>query len=58
MIDMVIKPFDDSSKSVVFVRAERSKKEDARHALEKIYDGSVKAYPRGEMLFFPCHVKN
>jgi hypothetical protein len=54
IIDMVIKPFRGSSKSVImiFVRAECSKKDDARHALEEINDGSVKAYPRGKMLFF------
>jgi len=47
-------PFRGSSKSVhmIFVRAEHSKKEEARNVLQEIYDGSKKPYPRGDMLFF------
>jgi hypothetical protein len=53
-IDLVVKPFRGSAKStdMIFVRAERSKKDDARHVLSEIYDGSKKSYPRGEMFLF------
>ncbi len=54
IIDMVVKPFRGSSKSIemIFVRAERSKKDIAKDIMEKIYDGSIKSYPRRDMLFF------
>lgn len=37
---------------MIFVRAERSKKDEARKVLQEIYDGSSKAYTRGEMFLF------
>jgi hypothetical protein len=37
---------------MIFVRAERSKKDIAKDIMEKIYDGSIKSYPRRDMLFF------
>ncbi len=48
----MVKPFRGSSKStdMIFVRAERSKQDEARKVLQNIYDGSRKSYPRGEML--------
>jgi hypothetical protein len=54
ILDLVVKPFRGSSKTVemIFARAERSKKEEARKALQDIYDGTNKAYPRGDMLVF------
>jgi hypothetical protein len=54
ILDLVVKPFRGSSKTVemIFARAERSKKEEARKVLQEIYDGSNKAYPRGDMLVF------
>jgi len=37
---------------MIYVRAERSKKEDARKIMQKIYDGTKKQYPRGDMMLF------
>jgi hypothetical protein len=52
ILDLVVKPFHGSSKStdMIFVRAELSKKDEARHILQNLYDGTNKSYPRGEML--------
>jgi hypothetical protein len=37
---------------MIFVRAERSKKELVQQFLLSLYDGTPKKYPRGDMLFF------
>jgi len=37
---------------MIFVRAERSKKELVQNFLLNLYDGTPKKYPRGDMLFF------
>jgi hypothetical protein len=54
IIDFVIKPFRSPGKSadMIFVRSERSKKEEATQFFLKLYDGTPKRYPRGDMLFF------
>jgi len=54
IIDLVVKPFKIPRKSVemIFVRAKRSKKEEARNFFLHLYDGTPKKYPRGDMLLF------
>jgi hypothetical protein len=54
LIDVVMKSFRGSSYSVdmIFVRAECSKKDEARKVLQELYAGTPKVYPRGEMLLF------
>ena len=54
IIDLVIKPFRSPRKSadMIFIRSERSKKEEATQFFLKLYDGTPKQYPRGDMLFF------
>jgi len=54
VIDLVVKPFKSPGRSVdmIFVRAERSKKELVQNFLLTLYDGTPKKYPRGDMLFF------
>lgn len=49
-----MKPFRGSSNAVdmIFVRAERSKKDEARKVLQELYDSTPKAYPQGKMLLF------
>lgn len=44
------------SKKMIFVHAEKSKQNDVACVLTKIYDGTSKAYPNGNMmLFIPLH---
>jgi hypothetical protein len=54
VIDLVVKPFKSPGRSVdmIFVRAERSKKELVQEFLLNLYDGTPKKYPRGDVLFF------
>jgi hypothetical protein len=54
IIDLVIKPFKGPGKSadMIFMRSERSKREEATKFFLKLYDGTPKRYPRGDMLFF------
>jgi hypothetical protein len=54
VIGLVVKPFKSPGRSVdmIFVRAERSKKELVQEFLLNLYDGTPKKYPRGDMLFF------
>lgn len=54
IIDLVLQPFRGSNKSIdmIFVRAERSKKAEARQVIQEIYDGPPKAYPCGDILLF------
>jgi hypothetical protein len=54
IIDLVIKPFKSPGKSadMIFVRSERSKRDEATQFFLKLYDGTPKRYPRGDMLFF------
>jgi hypothetical protein len=54
VIDLVVKPFKSPGKSsdMIFVRSERSKKEEATKFFLKLYDGTPKRYPRGDMLLF------
>jgi len=54
IIDLIIKPFRSPGKSedMIFVRAERSKKEEVRKFFLDLYDGTPKKYPRGDMLLF------
>jgi hypothetical protein len=54
VIDLVVKPFKSPGKStdMIFVRAERSKKEVVQEFFLDLYDGTPKKYPRGDMLFF------
>lgn len=37
---------------MIFVRCERSKHQEAREFFMKLYDGTPRKYPRGDMLFF------
>jgi transcription termination factor NusB len=50
----MVKPFKCPGKSadMIFVRAERSKKEIVQAFFRELYDGTPKKYPRGDMLFF------
>ncbi len=54
IVDLIQRPFRSSEKSIpmIFVTSERSKMDLVRAALSNIYDGTAKAYPRGDMLFF------
>jgi cell wall assembly regulator SMI1 len=54
VIDLMVKPFKCPGKSadMIFVRAERSKKEIVQAFFLELYDGTPKKYPRGDMLFF------
>jgi hypothetical protein len=54
VIDLVVKPFKSPGKSsdMIFVRSERSKKDEATKFFLKLYDGTPKRYPRGDMLLF------
>jgi len=54
IIDLVVKPFRSPRKTadMIFVRSERSKKDEATKFFLKLYDGTPKRYPRGDMLFF------
>ena len=54
VIDLVVKPFKCPGKSsdMIFVRSERSKKDEATKFFLKLYDGTPKRYPRGDMLLF------
>jgi len=54
VIDLVVKPFKSPGKSsdMIFVRSERSKKDEATTFFLKLYDGTPKRYPRGDMLLF------
>ncbi len=37
---------------MIFVAAECSKQDTVREVFKKIYDGTAKTYPRGDMMFF------
>jgi hypothetical protein len=52
--DLMDKPFHGSNRSIemIFVRARNSKKENAQRIHQQIYNGSKRAYSRGDMLFF------
>jgi hypothetical protein len=54
IIDLIVKPFKSPGKSMdmIFIRSERSKKEETTQFFLKLYDGTPKRYPRGDMLFF------
>jgi hypothetical protein len=54
IVDLIVKPFKSPGKSteMIFVRSERSKKEETTKFFLKLYDGTPKRYPRGDMLFF------
>lgn len=54
VIGLVVKPFRSPGKSadMIFIRSERSKKEEATNFFLKLYDGTPKRYPRGDMFFF------
>jgi hypothetical protein len=54
LIDLVIKPFHGSNKSVkiIFVHTARSKKNEARSLIQETYNGTPKAYPWGGILIF------
>jgi hypothetical protein len=54
IFDLIVKPFRSIGKSaeMIFVRAERSKKDIVRDFFLEIYDGTPKKYPRGDMLLF------
>jgi hypothetical protein len=54
VFDLIFRQFRGSKRSaqMIFVTVERSKQERAREIFKKIYDGSSKAYPRGEMMLF------
>jgi len=54
VIDLVVRPFRSPNKSAVmiFVRAERSKKDVVQEFFLDLYDGTSKKYPRGDMLLF------
>jgi len=54
IIDLIVKPFKSKEKSVdmIFVRSERSKREETTKFFLKLYDGTPKRYPRGDMFLF------
>jgi hypothetical protein len=54
IIDLIVKPFCSLRKSedMIFVRAERSKKELVHEFFLELYDGTPKKYPRGDILLF------
>jgi hypothetical protein len=54
VFDLIIRQFRGSKKStqMIFVTAEQSKQDVVREIFKTIYDGSSKAYPRGEMMLF------
>ncbi len=54
MLDLIQRPFRGPKHSVpmIFVTTEQSMTDLVREALQHIYDGTPKAYPRGDMLFF------
>jgi hypothetical protein len=54
IFDLLTRPFRGSKKStqMIFVTAERSKQDAVREIFKTIYDGSPKAYPRGDMMLF------
>jgi hypothetical protein len=54
LFDLILRRFRSTTKTtmMIFVTAERSKQETVREAFKTIYDGTSKAYPRGEMLLF------
>jgi hypothetical protein len=54
VFDLIVRQFRGSKKStqMIFVTAERSKQDVVREIFKTIYDGSSKAYPRGEMMLF------
>jgi hypothetical protein len=54
VFDLITRQFRGSKKStqMIFVTAERSKQDIVREVFKEIYDGSPKAYPRGEMMLF------
>jgi hypothetical protein len=54
IFDLLLRTFRGQKKNttMIFVSAERSKQEVVRDIFKRIYDGTAKEYPRGEMLFF------
>jgi hypothetical protein len=54
VFDLIVRQFRGSKKStqMIFVTAERSKQDNVRDIFKAIYDGTPKAYPRGEMMLF------
>jgi hypothetical protein len=54
IFDLIVRQFRGSRKitQMIFVTAERSKQDIVREIFKKIYDGTPKAYPRGEMMLF------
>jgi hypothetical protein len=54
IMDLIQRPFRGPKKSVpmIFVTTECSKVDLVREVLQNLYDGTPKAYPRGDMLFF------
>jgi hypothetical protein len=54
IINLIVKPFKSPGKSIdmIFIRSERSKKEETTQFFLKLYDGTPKRYSRGDMLFF------
>ena len=54
IIDLIVKPFRSPGRSedMIFVRPERSKKEEVQKFFLELYDGTPKKYPRGDMLLF------
>jgi len=54
IVDLIVKSFKSPGKSteMIFVRTERSKKEETTKFFLTLYDGTPKRYPRGDMLFF------
>jgi len=54
VIDLVVKPFKSPGKpsDMIFVRSERSTKDEATKFFLKLYDGTPKRYPRGDMFLF------
>jgi hypothetical protein len=54
VFDLIVRQFRGSKKStqMIFVTAERSKQDIVHDIFKTIYDGTPKAYPRGEMMLF------
>jgi hypothetical protein len=59
VIDLVVKPFKSPGKSsdMIFVRSERSKKEEATKFFLKLYDGTPEIPSRGYAIIYPSNLE-